>query len=734
MAADLALRGSATALASFAAMSTAELTRPRESTPSIVEHAGSFAAWRAPAGSSAICCALLVIVLYAAFAHGGVALATGTRIELAVAAVAAAAGVVWLWKGALRPRVPGLALAGAILLAAFACWDGLSVLWSVAPDQTWVELNRVICYVTVLALAILLGASESRTVDVAAAGFLAVALLVTAYAVGQKLLPGLHLAGLFDFNQTGPLPRLQLPLDYWNALALFVVFGVPVALAVALDTRRMALVRLAVACAASVMLLTIAFTYSRGGLIALAVALLVGLLAGGQPLRWLVWLGAAALGAAPAIAVGLSSGPLTTAGVSLSKRESAGAILIGVLLASLALLWIAGRRLIANEHRMRLDHRRVPGLRRLGLALAAVVVVGVLLAMTFSSRGLTGTVSHAWSSFTTTHAPSNYNPQRLLSAASQNRWVWWKEAAGAFSDRPLGGWGAGSFGVVHLLYRRNTLTIQEPHSVPLQFLSDTGIVGALLAIGGYALLLAAAARAVRRVPPGQQRLAAGALLAGAATYAVHSLYDWDWNIPGVTLPALLFLGLVAGTGGRLPSTAVLRRPGRWPAGWRALTLAAVTLWLCVFALSAELPELAASKASAALVGASSNSSAGLASAQSSAALAARLDPLSDAGPLAQATIALHRGQAGRALSYVAEALRRDPSDEGAWAQLIYIDGLLGDRPGIVVGSQRIIQLDPRGALAHFVLDVQLLAAPPNRSPTATRTPLAAAATSLTPPS
>ena len=32
--------------------------------------------------------------------------------------------------------------------------------WSVAPDQTWIELNRAITYVIVLCLAIALGASD----------------------------------------------------------------------------------------------------------------------------------------------------------------------------------------------------------------------------------------------------------------------------------------------------------------------------------------------------------------------------------------------------------------------------------------------------------------------------------------------------------------------------------------------------------------------------------------------
>ena len=101
------------------------------------------------------------------------------------------------------------------------------------------------------------------------------------------------------------------------------------------------------------------------------------------------------------------------------------------------------------------------------------------------------------------------DPGRLLSADSENRWVWWKEAASAFGDRPIAGWGAGSFGVLHLLYRHDSLSVQQPHSVPLQFLAETGLIGAALGLGAFVLLLAAAARSVRSRPRSGERLAGG---------------------------------------------------------------------------------------------------------------------------------------------------------------------------------------------------------------------------------
>ncbi len=168
------------------------------------------------------------MIVYAAFAHGAVARPTrrGSRSR---------------WRRSRRSRpargcgagrsvaAPRLALAGSGCFA-FAAWSGISLAWSVAPDQTWIELNRAITYVLVLCLGGLAGSSTDAPFDCWRRGSYAIVLAVTAYALGQKLLPGLHVPGLFNLNQTGPLPRLQEPFGYWNALGLFLAMGVPIAL------------------------------------------------------------------------------------------------------------------------------------------------------------------------------------------------------------------------------------------------------------------------------------------------------------------------------------------------------------------------------------------------------------------------------------------------------------------------------------------------------------------------
>src|SRR5205814_6728360 len=94
-----------------------------------------------------------------------------------------------------------------------------------------------------------------------------------------------------------------------------------------------------------------------------------------------------------------------------------------------------------------------------GAAAAAVVIAVGLLAA--SPRGVTGTISHSVSSFTSVKYERQNDPARILQTNSGNRWVWWKEAVGAFSDKPVGGWGAGSFPLLHRRYHHNQLEVLQ---------------------------------------------------------------------------------------------------------------------------------------------------------------------------------------------------------------------------------------------------------------------------------
>lgn len=674
-------------------MSTAQLVRPG---------AGGFPGTRSRSLRTlsrtppALAAALILLILFAAFSNGATTSPAEARLQVALSALAAIAAGAWLWTGSIRLAAPRLALAGTALLATFALWSGVSVTWSVAPDNTWLEFNRVLAYVTVLWLAIALGASSVRAVKVATHGFVLVGLAVTIYGLGQKLVPGLHVGGLFDLNQTGALPRLEAPLGYWNALALMIALAAPLALALAADRSRSIPMRLAAAVTLQLMLLAIGFSYSRGGVLALALGLAVGFGVGGTRLRSLMWLAVSVVAALPPLVFGLVDHSLTATNVGLGAREDAGAVLSAILIVCALLLLVGARRVIVLEDEIYVSPARSNAIGRLLVSVAAALIVIAVIAVGLSSRGLVGTVSHAWDSFTTTRSTSVYDPHRLLSADSENRWVWWKEALGAFSDRPIAGWGAGSFPVVHLLYRRDELSVKQPHSVPLQWFAETGVIGGLLAAGAFALLLWCAVRAVRRVAPSRNRLLMAAMMSGAFVYAVHAFYDWDWDIPAVTLPALLFLGLLAGMAAPEPITRAAIAPR---SAWLRLSaLAAVTVGFCTYAVSAALPSIAASEASASILTAGGASAQAVQTAQHEAAVAARLDPLSDAGPRAEEAIAQRRKQLPLAASYLLDAVHRDPTDASAWTDLAYTAWLLGDVRVAEGAAARAVALDPRGAM------------------------------------
>lgn len=677
---------------------------------------------------------LVLLTGYAAFAHGSTSLQGQARIQVAVAVALVIVAAIWLWHGALGLSASRTAWLGVGLLGLFALWVGLSLAWSVAGDRTWLELNRTITYALVVLLALAAGSWWRRALDHVAVGYLAVAMLVALYAVGGKLAPGLHIGGVIDLNHASLIPRLRAPLDYWNALALVELLAVPVAVGLAIDRTRSAPVRLGALACVAFLFIGIGLTYSRGGVIALVVALIgFGVLSRAR-LRTLGVVALGLLAAAPALIVAFSTHSLTARSQPLGARETDGALLAVVLVASLVVLVLAGRALLGVENRARVTPSQT---RRIGLALAGLLVLGLLaggVALAQTKRGFGGTISHEWSSFRKPRFDPIFDPNHLVSTNSGNRWVWWREAAGAWSDRPLQGWGAGSFPVLHKEYRTNDLAVLQPHSVPMQLLAETGLVGALLALGGLLALTVAAVRRTWALPdappragpeqrPGAagepSRLMAAALAAAAIAWLFHGLYDWDLDIPGASIPALVFLGVLAGRarpGGGLP---------RMGTAGRAVALGLVTLAGCAVALSAILPAWADSKTKHALAAADAHHSpAALRGAARDAEFAARLDPTSPEPLLALAAIDQARGRPLAARAAILRAIRRTPSSSDAWADLVRLEGRLHDLPGATRAMARALALDPRNAgLRQFLTAFELERYLPNGSATATGTPL-----------
>ena len=558
--------------------------------------------------------------------------------------------------------------------------------------------------------------------------------MAAAYALGGKMLPELSI-GPIDLDQASQFARLRAPLGYWNALGMLMVMATPACIAFAAAREGAPGARIVALLALELLLVTLALTYSRGALLALAVAVVVIVAAGPDRLRRLGVAALAVLASVPPVAFAFGSDKLSHDGVAAAERATEGLELLAIFAGSmLALAAVAVFALRAESGRS-WSNARKRGVWRLIALFAAIAALTGIAALASSDRGLTGTVSHEWKEFREPVGISN-EPVRLISSNGSNRWIWWREAAGAFSDRPLAGWGAGSFPILHDRYREYRTQVRSAHSVPLQFLAEGGIVGAALAIGAIALLFAAAIRTALS-SEGADRSARMTLIASASAWAVHCLVDWDWEIPALTLAALAALAVAAAPWGadrswtypsppRSRSGRRLRvSPRRGPVAIPVALLAGFAA--AAFALSAALPVAADSRRLDALREAADAgvSDAALEKAADDAAEAHDLNPLDADALLAQATIEHRLGNDADARDLLLEASRVQPDDYRVWEALFGFAQITGDTELAKLALERRAEAEPlsisddpgpSSGLAYT------LAVPPEQSPTAVGTP------------
>jgi O-antigen ligase len=155
---------------------------------------------------------------------------------------------------------------------------------------------------------------------------------------------------------------------------------------------------------------------------------------------------------------------------------------------------------------------------------------------------------------------SRANPQLRTGATRyatlrSNRYAYWNVALRAFADQPLRGVGAQGWAVYWLRYRTFNDFARDAHSLELQTLAELGLIGAALLLtffGGVAL----AARDAWRTAPDQ----AIGPIAACVVYVAHSPLDWDWQMPAVTLIALVLAGLLLAIGDGAEDRTAPARP------------------------------------------------------------------------------------------------------------------------------------------------------------------------------
>jgi hypothetical protein len=634
------------------------------------------------------CLTLIVFVT-----GGGVDLASNTWIEIALLLLAAALAVaVVLYAPSGRPW----GATSAVLFGGVSALTAISISWSVQPDTSWVEANRTLSYLAVfagaIALARLLGARWRGVIGALAA----LATVVSAYALLVKVFPG-------TFDATDPVGRVRAPFDYWNATGLLAALGLAPCLWTGARQEGSRVLRALSVPAVAILIAVLILSYSRSALLAAIVG--VGCWFALVPLRLraalVLVLGLA--GAAALTGWALATHALTHDRVSLAARTSAGRGFGLVLVLVLMSLTVAGFAAAFATDRAPL----APGVRRrLGIALiglAALVPLAGIAALAASSRGLTGEISHMWTTLTNPNSGVGDSPNRLVELGN-SRPRYWSEGLRVGEHALLHGVGAAGYGTARTRYTADPWIVEHAHSYPIETFADFGLIGIGL---NLALLVAwglAAARTfgLRPSPEGPESAAppesvalerAGllTLLCVVVVFGVHSTIDWTWFVPGTALPALFCAGWLAGRGplSRLPGRLrqrprLLERPALAAA---IMGIAAVS----VLAAWAVWQPLRSANADSAAIGALTGGD--VRSAFSDARAAAASDPVS-VEPLWElsAIYSSIRDQPA-ARAQLVQAISLQPDNAATWRELGFYD-LQHNQPRTAMGAlQQALTLD-----------------------------------------
>jgi hypothetical protein len=476
-------------------------------------------------------------------ADGGLRLEPTTDVEIALMVL----GALLCGAALLAPRARGVPFYGGPVLVAvglLAAYTVCSILWSLAPSDSWVESGRTFAYLAAFAGAMALARLAAGRWAGLLHGLALASVIVSAWALLTKVFPG-------GLSPDETYARLRAPFDYWNAVGLMAALGVPPL--VWLGARRSGRAAANALAWPGIALLEVALmlSYSRGALLALALGL--GFWFAVVPLRLrgaVVLLGATA-GAAPLIGWAFSMTGLTTDELPLAVRADAGhelgALLLLMLVALLALGLVAG--FLAAERPASPEAKRIAGRALLGV-LAAIPVI-IVIALAAAPGGIDGQVSKTWDSLTNPNAETPANTPGRLTAASSVRARYWDEALKVHAVSPWVGTGAGAYGTVRNRFRTGTLFVRHAHGYVPQTLADLGWAGlalSLLALGlwGWAALRVAGLRPRDRgLPWDAERVGMVTLIAVALVFGVHSAVDWTWFVPATAVAGMLAAGWVA---------------------------------------------------------------------------------------------------------------------------------------------------------------------------------------------
>ncbi len=320
--------------------------------------------------------------------------------------------------------------------AALAVLTTVSIAWSVAPDESWVEAARTTSYLAAFGTALVLARLLPNYWQV----------LPTAIAIGSTALSvwALLVKVLTSHLYDESFGRLLAPFSYWNATGLAAALGLPVMIWLGSHRERTPIARALAVPGVALLASVVILSYSRSAVAAAIVGTAVPLFFGRTRLRGVVTLGLGGVAAAIICAWALHDNNLTADGIPQAARASAGRTFGIVLVVVLVIAGVAGALVGARLDRTPLAEQ---SRRRIGTALwglVALLPLVILLGLAVSSRGFTGEISRIWGSLTSTTSAVGDTSSRL-GELSSSRPDYWHEAISVGNHNLLAGAGAGGY-------------------------------------------------------------------------------------------------------------------------------------------------------------------------------------------------------------------------------------------------------------------------------------------------
>jgi tetratricopeptide (TPR) repeat protein len=659
-------------------------------------------------GAGPLAAAIAIAIAFASFAAaGGLRLERTTDVLILMMLGGATLSAIALVQ---RPRTAETPLYGGgplLMLALLAALTALSVLWSLAPSDSWIEASRTFAYLAVFAGGVALARLVPDRWMALVVGVGAGCLIVCGWALLTKIFPS-------SLAPDETYARLREPFAYWNSVGLMAALGVPPMLWLAARRTGHAAANALAWPAIGVLLVAMMLSYSRGALVALVVGVGLWFLIVPLRLRATVALAAGVLGAAPVVAWAFSQDGLTTDRAPIAARVDAGHEFGALLLLMVSVLLAAGLAVhfAAAQRPPTRATRHLAG--RSALAVLALVPVIALIALAAAPGGVDGQVSKAWDQLTDPNARTPANTPDRLTATSSVRARYWKEALDIHATEPWIGTGAGAYATVRTRFRDDTLAVRHAHGYVVQTLADLGWAGLALSLAAAFAWLLAALRATglrrrdRGLPFDAERVGLLTLLAVVAVFAVHSAVDWTWFVPANAGVALLCGGWIVGRGplrARLEGRTTPPPRSSWPHAsrlarlservtpLRALGVGLVLVIALAAAWTAYQPVRAVHAGDAAFDRLDRGQPE---AATSIAGIATKRNPLSVDPLFELATIEQARGRTTQAAAALERAVDLQPANAEAWRRLGRLRmSVLNDPKGALSAFQAAYYLDPQ---------------------------------------